>query len=423
MSNFSCMIMYASAWLMLLTIHLIKNRSLGLGGIILSLYFISSLFSFIFYSNTSVFDNVDFEWTAFVYLFLINAICVLPFVFYSSRLSSAKLNFSGENKFLYIFLLLCTPIVIEGFLEMFYIAINTSTSQLGSIYDSEVDTVGNQLSFIGRKTCTIARMLQYAWPILFFGCILKGGRYLKLVYIPAMGTAIRLLEGYAAAARFVIVVGIFQYLIAYLLFYPSLNVSIRKKINTIFLSFGAVLILFLSYITISRFGEMNTSVDIWTWISLYLGEGSLRFAQYIWNLNMMSDGDTCFSFFKNLIGLDTLTDNTSRREFYEFRLGIPTSIFYTMIGDFYQDFGYIGTFVIVIFIYIWLNSTLRKIVKNKSLTLNSLFVVNVFALVFLHGFMYYIFKQYILQMNLCISFIVLYFIGKSEKNHPYDIKK
>lgn len=165
---------------------------------------------------------------------------------------------------------------------------------------------------------------------------------------------------------------------------------------------------------------MNTQTDIWTWISLYLGEGSLRFSQYVWNLNTTSAGDTCFSFIKDLLGLETFTDNTSRRDFYEVRLGIPTSIFYTMIGDFYQDLGFVGTIILVIIIYIILNKMLQRIVNKHSFTFVSLFFISIFTLIFLHGFMYYIFKQYSLQMNLFLSFILIYFLGKSEKgNTPY----
>ena len=415
MRNYICMLIYAGGWLALLIWHICKHRTFGLTGIIISAYCISSLASFIFYSNTPTFIGERFSWMSFVYLFITNLICIWPLTRYSKSLSSIRVNLGGENKLLYIFLIVCIPIVIEAFFEMLFISVGTNSSRLGMIYDSEVDTVGNQLSFIGRKTCAIIRMLQYAWPILFFVCLLKRGKYIKLAFIPAIAIMVRVLEGYAAAARFVIVVAVMQVLITYFFFRPSLNIFIKRRIDISLLSIGGLLVLFLSYITISRFSDMNTQTDIWTWISLYLGEGSLRFSQYVWNLNTTSAGDTCFSFIKDLLGLETFTDNTSRRDFYEVRLGIPTSIFYTMIGDFYQDLGFVGTIILVIIIYIILNKMLQRIVNKHSFTFVSLFFISIFTLIFLHGFMYYIFKQYPLQMNLFLSFILIYFLGKSEK--------
>lgn len=167
---------------------------------------------------------------SFVYLFITNLICIWPLTRYSKSLSSIRVNLGGENKLLYIFLIVCIPIVIEAFFEMLFISVGTNTSRLGMIYDSEVDTVGNQLSFIGRKTCAIIRMLQYAWPILFFVCLLKRGKYIKLAFIPAIAIMVRVLEGYAAAARFVIVVAVMQMLITYFFFRPSLNIFIKKEL-------------------------------------------------------------------------------------------------------------------------------------------------------------------------------------------------
>lgn len=413
---------YALIWIILLVIYLIKNRIWGIGGIILLVYSISAISSNFFYTNGVGFERVRFSFPPFIYLFICSFICILPFLKYSKQLSNLKIQLSDYNQIVYLFLLFCAPIVMEGFLEISIIAYKTNSSKLINIYEAEADIIGTQLSFIGRKTLAIIRWFQYIWPILFFYCLAKRNKYTKLCIVPLLAFLAGLFEGYAGASRVAIIRSIFYFIIIYVFFKSSLSRTTRKKINVLLISSIGFITLLLALITISRFNAITSDIDITTWISLYTGEGELRFAQHLWDLSQTSNGDTSFSLFKKIIGLDTFTDLEDRRNYYEMKLHIPTTIFYTYIGDWYFDLGKTGTVIFCCFLSLIQELTIKRIIKNKYIGLGSLLFLGLMANIFIFGIMYYTFKVYILQVLLIPTIIWTIIYTFANKKYKTKIK-
>ncbi|WP_444338458.1 O-antigen polymerase [Phocaeicola plebeius] len=424
MDNYIYINAYALGWIILFLLFIIKNRALGIGGIILLTYCISSLSSNYFYTNTIGFERTIFSFPPFIFLFTCIFICILPLLIHSKELCSLQIKLTDKMQIVYIFLLLCTPIIIEGFLEISYIAFKTNSTKLVNIYESEVDIIGSQLSFIGRKTLAIIRWFQYLWPILFFYCIAKGNKYKKFSIIMMLAFISGLLEGYAGASRVTIIRSIFYFLIVYILFKSSLSIKTIRIINICIIVSISLIGGLLALITISRFNALSSNIDIFTWISLYTGEGELRFAQHLWDLKETTNGDTCFSLFKQILGLDTFTDLEARRAFYEMKLKIPTTIFYTYIGDWYQDLGASGTILFCIAIAIIQEKFIRRIIKRKYLTICNLLFLSMIICIFIFGIMYYVFKSYMVQVLILPNIIwaIIYNIKNNKKYKSLKIK-
>ena len=147
-----------------------------------------------------------------------------------------------------------------------------------------------------------------------------------------------------------------------------------------------------------------------TWMSLYSGEGILRFSQYIWDLSKTSFGDTNFSFIKDMMDLETFTNTLDRREFYEIRFGIPTSIFYTFIGDICIDFGKCWAILFFCLLSIGINMLINASVRRRYYTFVDIYLLGLYILMIIYGVMYFFCKTYIAQSRVFIGFIVILLI-------------
>lgn len=412
---------YAIAWITLTVLYIIKTRYIGLGGVLLITYSLSALMSIVFFEGMGAFLTVgqNISWQPLLYLFLTINICLLPILRHSKNLCRIPFrNNSKGNKFLKCFILICSPFIIEAFLEIGFIAIFTSASSLGGIYESTNDNVGDQLSFLGRKAMAIVRWFTYIWPILFFYFLNRGKQEKIAILVSFLACSCVILEAYAGASRVTIVRYLMYLFIIFVLYRVNMTKELRHKILKAFIFIGITLLILLSLITISRFamgGGGNNTSDIWTWVALYIGESPIRFCQYLWDVKGTMEGDNNFSLIKELLGMNPITDLEERREYWELRLGIPNRIFYSFIGDFFFDMGKIYTLIFTFVFSISFEYYIRRILKRGYYTMPSLLILAMIILVLEFGIMYFCFKLYIVQLLLIPNFILVYLYSLQKK--------
>jgi oligosaccharide repeat unit polymerase len=411
--NLIYIFLYSALWLFFACFYFNKTRKITLGGVILLVYSFSSLTSIYFYSNTDSFQGVSFSLYSFLFLFFCIFICIKPLVQFSNKISSLELRIKPDvYYFVNLFVLLFFPFIVNIFIESLFLCISADNTNLGAVYEMESSSIIDGLSFLGKKSAFLVGRMVYVWPILFFLYLLNYKKYKVYAFIVLLAFFSDILLGYACAERVRIVRQLMYFVIIYILFIPSLCGKIKKIVNVSMLMLSIIVVLFLTYITVSRYELRENAVadNIFTWISLYTGEGPLRFAQYLPNLDANTNGDTCFSFFKDLLGLDTFDNLDERRFYYQNKLGIPTYIFYTFIGDWYIDLGIFGALIFSIILYWGQMSLYKKITIRKYITLTDLFVLSSLSLIFMFGFMYYAFKTYNTSLDLfcAIVWFVLY---------------
>lgn len=397
---------YFFAWFVVLIIFLFRTKQVGIGGTILISYLISSFASIIFYIGLEfIAVGADVGWEPLIYLFVCFNICLLPIYKYSKQIASLQVIMpKSKDSIINGFLIICSPFIVEAFLEILYISLTTNTDSLGNIYESTKDIVGGNLSFLGKKTLSVCRYFHYIWPILLFYTQIRKSK-LTVRIIPLLAIVTNLLEAYSGAQRVAIVRDIMYILMLYFLFKSSMGEDLRKKFIYYFIMSLTGLIILLAFITISRFNSGNGDSDIWTWISLYAGEGPIRFCQYMWNIHNYGNGDNVFSLVKEFLGLDPITDMEQRRTTYEMITGIPCLIFYTYIGDFYIDLGPALTIVFCLGFCLLLTLYIKKCVKRGYLFIDSVLCLALVFLTLEFGFMYFVFKTYIIQAYLIPNFI------------------
>jgi oligosaccharide repeat unit polymerase len=201
---------------------------------------------------------------------------------------------------------------------------------------------------------------------------------------------------------------IFKAIFLYFLFYEKFSVNARKII--MLSGVGLILLLIIPLIILSQTRFENSSSTGFYITSLYLGEGTVNFSNLMWNdIREYTQGDNSFCYFKSILGFDTFKDYLDRRDFWnESKLGIPVHIFYTYIGDWFMDFGAIGTLMLTIF----LSLIVWKIISIKNkISLLGLYIFYVYSSVIFEGFTIYPLLNYYIAKHILRGAIVLYVVS------------
>lgn len=404
-----CLILYSLMWILSLVLFLHKNRSAGIGGGILIMYAVSSVSSVLFYYSLGLSEKLNIQ--SFIYLYVFSLICILPLLCYSNKLQSVCFQVSGSGQtFLKFFFLLSFPIVLEAFLEIFNIAIHTSGGNLAAIYDSTEDIIGEKLTVVGRLTLGYTRSFRFIWPLLFFAGLVSSDIRRSYLIVPLLAFCALTMENYAGASRVALVRDILLFVVTFILIYPSLGVKAGKYVKRAVLGAILVFVLFLAVITVNRYSISDFNGSLFSWITLYTGEGPLRFAQYVFDLSNHTNGDYCFSIVRHFLGLDSITDLSTRDAVYGYRLGIPVNIFFTYVGDIVIDFGLGGAAVMSIGTCLLLFLFFKHVTVKSYYSMLSLFVATIVSLIFSFGVTYFVFKVYLLQLDLIklFAFILVF---------------
>lgn len=413
-------VLYAGTWILVTVLFFIKGQSYqrSLGGIMLVLYTLSSCVSIIFAERINYWGisgltvNLSkLSISSYGFLFVCTFICIFPFLKNAKEINNNVITIGGDFRIINYFIYFSTPFILIAFCSLLYLSIHTNPLILSDIYEDTISgssSIFDQLGWINKKAVIYISLLSFMWPLLFFVKLLDKNSP-RVAFIPLLGLLSSLLVSYTCAARVGMVKSILYFIILLLLFKNSLSRSIFKKITMTLFACSLVIILLLSYITLSRFGD--SKMDILSWLSLYAGEGCMRFSEYAWNISDTTNGDTNFSLIKSIFGFDTFTDSIERRDYYNMRLHVPTHIFYTFIGDLYFDLGLVGTFIFVCLFSYTTHVLIKNILLKKSISILSVFVISYIALLIVLGFTYNISKTFESQVKFVVIIIILLLIN------------
>lgn len=418
------LILYSIAFIGCYVYFLLKMKKHTIGVNLLLIYAISSFTTIYFYLNTSQ-DIGKIYGEALIYLFGAFMVCFYPLLnFDETRIKRISITSRGHKFIVYTSAFLAL-IMWEGTFEVFRNCLDISASQLASIYDKQETGSNLRLSWIGGKIIMITNAFEFLLPIFVFYLLQYRKKYLLIIIGLSLGILSFILMAYANAQRISIVKTILYLFLVFLVFRPFLDYRIYRVIKYIGVSVGGLLLLIIIVTTLVRYNDKdNVSIDIWTWVSLYTGEGHLRFAEIIWGkLKIWSVGDNCFALIKDILGFPTFTDNWSRREYWEIRQGIPTYIFYTYIGDWVADLGYLLTFVWC-FVIQKIQFFLLPSKSKNTITIEKLILLLLIWQFFYLGFTFYIYKPYAVQLNVlfAVFFCIILRLTRFYKSNSYEKK-
>lgn len=420
MAEFS-IIIYNILMGVLLIWNILKYKQINTTITCLSLYFISALTSiYFFYNGTYNYNKLNIIPILFAYACII--ITFIP-VF---RYDNVKNKYIRDNqktyKIVYYTLVFFSLISVEPFLEniIHLPSVIANQNALADIYNSraEGDTTNEYLSWIGRKFFWINFLLKDILPILLFYYLARWNKYDKWIIIGSALSIINpIIHGFALGGRSTIINSAFYLIFVYILFRSYLKKYIRTTVDKILIIGGVGIIFTISAITIARFNSAEHSIDIWTWVSLYTGEGILNFCVDLWPIDKTCNGDNTFLMVRYFLGLTNNIDIESIRATRDI-LGVRNLVFYTYLGTIYYDFNKIGTFIFVsIFSFIFC-----KITKAKSggFKLGQLIYLSILGKVIMMGVMFYPYSLWNDQLSLLLVLLFTWFLNIKERSLKYD---
>lgn len=334
--------------------------------------------------------NNNISFLALIYLFIGFVIYIYPLT---------KLNFSG-NIIFPIFGkkdVVTTGIVLIGLLSILPFVENfQSVSTMSALdmadayYEKQHEIVDNRshLSAFGRICNGFVVWFRYITPVLFFYAIVKKKKWyvILLVSLSLISPVfLSLMTGGRGAAYALLTILVLNFL----LFLSYFNKKTIKRVMRIVLVFGILLASLLIIMTFARSeGESDIAINQ---ITRYIGEGWVNFAETGWYTKVHTEGHsiingTGYTFMKEISDFfesrkwEELSDYTHMRMY----------VYYTVIGDFYIDFGLIGGLLFTSLLAFFFYKTVYKRPDNFS----SLIIINLYAKLGLTGYGCFCYMNY-----------------------------
>lgn len=255
------------------------------------------------------------------------------------------------------------------------------------------------------------RLRPFITFIVFLGLTkIPGNKLLKICLLVA-ALFPPILNTLASAHRNIIVYAIFDFLLCFLVFRNQLSTKIRKAFYIIGLLVGLILVYVIVDFAVLRFSGSGSDFVKYS-LERYLGEPFVNFNTMLWGTDDYLWGNKCFPEFRKFLGMsyldpDTIRDTTSYVRYVNY-------YFYSIIGNFYMDYGPTGTIALCIFIGFVIHNLLHKRIKTGSI-LYSL-IVYLYASFCVHNYFYF---EYMGNNNsyIIINILIIIVINNILVNH------
>lgn len=399
-----------------LLLALTKYRAMNVSVTCLSLYFISALTSLFFFYN-SLYDYRGITIEPIIYVIVCILITMIPIFSYDNHSEKTLYENDSSKRFVYVTLCIISIIAIEPFLEnlIHLRSVTGNMEATADIYAARAEgdnSKSEYLSWIGRKFFWINFLIRDIIPLLLFYYILKWEKVNKYIIIgTSMAILNPILHGFALGGRSTIINTVFYLVFVYMLFRPYLSLSQKKNIDRFLLCIGGVVFFAISALTIVRFASQEHSIDIWTWVTLYTGEGVLNFSSDLWPLSKTCNGDNTFLMIRYFLGLTDSIDIESIRATRDL-LGVRNMVFYTYLGTIYYDFNKAGTVLFCAFFSFLFYVSCKS--KDNTYKLSQLATLSILGKVIMMGVMFYPYTLWNDQFSLLLLLIYIVLLRNEE---------
>lgn len=217
------------------------------------------------------------------------------------------------------------------------------------------------------KIFSFQEMLRPIFTFLF--CQIISDNRFSIKYKILLGASCiipTLMHSFAASLRNIAIFSIIDFLLCFLLFFPLYSKHARKAVVFVGSAIGAIVAFIVITFTILRFSD-STASDIATYsLYRYAGEPIVNFNTMLWDNGEYLYGDKSFNTVRAILGFD-VTEQSMQREYYS-GLNYVIYCFYSIVGNFYMDFGFWGGIGFTLLIALIFNLILNKRLKHNTIT-------------------------------------------------------
>lgn len=381
---------------------------------LVGLFAFSSICSILYYGTPLYYsltergtNQVSFE--GLLYILINFIIFLIPLL----KLNIAAQNLKHYDSIIKFAVFLGVVAIIPTF-EILRLLLNTNVSDMADQYElnqTESVNVMTQLSIVARYCNSILTWFAYFTPVLLFYVISqKAKKYIILLAFlafiePVLGT---LLRGGRGQLYMLIMLLVYNYF----LFNNFFSDTVRKSIRKIGIFFSFVSVVLLISMTVAR-ASSDTDLAM-SQIYRYLGEGFVNFAETGYYSDKCSWGLSIF----NGTGYTWMKD---LGEYFQGRnwqyltqyMGIRMYVYYTVFGDYFLDFGFIGGLVFNSF----LAFVIYTLIVNKKAKLYIFLIVNLYARIGINGIYCYFYMNYMEFLLFSFLLVILLYLYERKKHY------
>lgn len=411
--------LYHGIWVAILLFLLKKRRDNKLYIFIVFVWTLSSFASLVYGTALGLLDNLRIA----PYMFLFCCLFISFYPFYRKDSSICGITIGSWHLFKYVIIgigIISILPFIENLLHVITTYNSSNSDALADVYsdkmsgDFDRSQFINWFSFPGRICNAINLKLQFCTLFFLFLYVCTSEKNKLFTFLLSLGALNPVLYQLNMSGRSTLVWFFIRSLLLLFILYGFLKKDTRAQIVKVGVIGLAVGIGLLSILTLARYNanEGANSVSILTWLSLYIGESSLNFNNDMWDINVLTQGDNSFSFFKNILGFDTFTDYLERRAYWGPLTGVDPVRFYSFIGDFFSDI-YFFTLPLVFVVSFFLR---RLINKSPNPTVFSLYLYYTWGFICTSGITCYTLKtnQSMIDMTVCLIVVAILSVKQSD---------
>lgn len=239
-------------------------------------------------------------------------------------------------------------------------------------------------------------------PFMLFYALsfIKGKRLLKILLCIVSVLPV-FLNSLASAHRHILVYSLIQFFVCFLLFRKYLSSKTYRMIIILVSLVVVSVIVVVVYFAVLRFDDGGEAVMYS--LLRYLGEPFVDFNTMLWGNDQYLYGNKSFTYVRLAMGLDAMDPNNMREQTYFLRY--LNYYFYSAIGNFYMDFGPIGSLVVSMSIGLFFNWILNIKIGVSSLT--RLLILYLYAIYTIQNYFYF---QFMGAANIYFLWIVFFVV-------------
>lgn len=392
---FSCFVF------LILTIHsYFRKSNFKISTYIFSIYTLSSIMSIVFYHQPYAQANdLNGEITLWPFIYWITIFvlfCIPIHRFDSSNIICIKSDFYTLKKIAKFGFYISIIPFLEQVIQIPGIIQSASSGDLAEamlvLHD---EGTMDSLSFISRNLLRINIALYDLSFLIILVFLINGINDKKIYFYLFLVILTRNITGLMLGSRGALIEVILKLILITFIAYPIISNHQKKILKKIlaggFIAFGGI---FLA-ITIGRsLTYQNTkSLDftLTYFMSRYMGEGLINFNQYLPMMKETTNGEITFWSIQQILGMEP---NELTADYYYGKLtslqGIPQNIFYTFIGNFVQDFGFVLAFIWLLIVSIFFTKIIS--IQRNQIRLSSLYMLFFYASIILNGVTSYLYN-------------------------------
>lgn len=407
-------------------IRIIKRNGFDVSACMILMYiatsFASILLSFIDYDfGYDNYSKIEIAFTPTIVYCTFIGLCIYPFFKYNSNrhrkvLFLKNLTLFNWVSYLYIAVFF---LILYIFKDDYLIRIAYGNfdelrkmSYAGEL-SKVVDNYSGILRFVVTLLTTCGEGAYFMIPFFFYSvCFLhKKKLFNSLLLISSLSPV---LIGFLDIDRSKTVFWVLLFMISFCFFRPYINAEQKKKLRLVVMLVGCILVLYLAFVSVSRFGDRDEGA-LGSFLC-YLGQPFINFCKIwdnVWMDNLYTQRVlplTNYLFMNNNGSEITLYVN----EVFQ-KTGVHINVFFSFLGMFLVDMGHLWAIIIPSGMFLVFVKIVNKGIRRRTTSLSTFIIFFSIAIIIQCGIITYFYTNIARVITFWMFVVLAKMFSKKEK--------